>query len=129
MDNSEVKGAGRKHRKYSDSFRSKVAREYLEGHFTSRQLGIKYGIQYQRVTDWANQYLANIDKKKLTVLSPMTSEEQREYEALKKQVEALEKKLEYAQMKAKAFEIMIDLAKEELGIDLRKNSGAKQPGK
>jgi hypothetical protein len=26
-----------------------------------------------------------------------------------------------------ALETMVDLAKEELGIDLRKNSGAKQP--
>lgn len=129
MDKTEVKEAGRKNMKYGYSFKSKIAQEYLTGHYTVRQLGAKYGISYQRVADWAEQYLVNIGKEKLTILSPMTSEEQREYEALKKQVEALEKKLEYAQMKAKAYEIMVDLAKEELGIDLRKNSGAKQPGK
>lgn len=57
----------------------------------------------------------------------MTQEEQKEFETLKKQNEALKKKLEYEQLKTFALETMIDLAKSELGIDLRKNSGAKQP--
>ena len=39
----------------------------------------------------------------------------------------LKKKLEYEQLKTFALETMIDLAKSELGIDLRKNSGAKPP--
>jgi hypothetical protein len=58
----------------------------------------------------------------------MTPEEKKELDLLKKQNEALKKKLEYEQMKNFALETMIDLAKEELGVDLRKNSGAKQPG-
>ena len=59
----------------------------------------------------------------------MTTEEQKVYDGLKAQNEALKKELEFAQMKAKAMEIMIDLAKTELGIDIRKNSGAKQQDK
>ena len=59
----------------------------------------------------------------------MTTEEQKVYDALKAQNEALKKELEFVQMKAKAMEIMIDLAKTELGIDIRKNSGAKQQDK
>src|ERR1700748_1968619 len=107
MDKTEVTTPKRKYLKFGSSFKSKVAQEYLEGHSTSRQLGVKYGVAYQRVLEWANQYLVNIGEEKMPNLSPMTSDEQREHEALKKQVEALEKKLEYAQMKAKAFEIMI----------------------
>ena len=59
----------------------------------------------------------------------MTNEEQKEYELLKRQNEALKKELEFAQMKARAMEIMMELAKEEYGIDIRKNSGAKQQAK
>lgn len=57
----------------------------------------------------------------------MNEQEQKDMEALQKQLEALKKKLEYEQTKNFALETMIDLAKTELGIDLRKNSGAKQP--
>ena len=59
----------------------------------------------------------------------MTNEEQKAYDALKQQNEALKKDLEFAQMKTRAMEIMIDMAKEEYGIDVRKNSGARQPAK
>ena len=57
----------------------------------------------------------------------MTDEEQKERTELQKQLEVLKEKLEYEQMKNFALETMIDLAKSELGVDLKKNSGAKQP--
>jgi hypothetical protein len=56
----------------------------------------------------------------------MTPEEQKEYEALKKENEALKKQLEHSHMKTVAMETIIDLAKQEYGIDLLKNSGARQ---
>lgn len=57
----------------------------------------------------------------------MTEQEQEEMTNLQKQLKSLQDKLEYEQMKNFALETMVDLAKSELGIDLRKNSGAKQP--
>ena len=57
----------------------------------------------------------------------MTEQEQKEMSILQKQVEELKKKLEYEQMRNFALETMADLAKTELGIDIRKNYGAKQP--
>jgi dynactin complex subunit len=113
------------------------------------ELSVEYGIPHQSISRWAQSYAKDQNKRKGRILSDMTPEEQKHYEALrhenellkrqleslqsdqaiKKENEALRKSLEFAQMKAKAMEIMIDLAKEELGIDLRKNSGAKQPEK
>lgn len=57
----------------------------------------------------------------------MTEKEQRELEVLKNQNQQLKEKLEYEQMRTFALETMIDLAKEKLGVDVRKNFGAKQP--
>ena len=57
----------------------------------------------------------------------MTEQEANDFKLLKMQNEALKKKLEDDQIKIFALETMIDLAKSELGIDLRKDSGAKQP--
>ena len=57
----------------------------------------------------------------------MTEEEQKELEAIKKQMKALQKQLDYEKMRNFALETMIDLAKNKLGVDVRKNFGAKQP--
>ena len=129
MGFTEQKPPERKNRKFGDSFKKHVAMCYLEGKATARQLGDKCGVHFQTIINWSNEYVAQKESKKLTILHPMTSEEQREYEALRQQHEALKKELELAQMKAKAYEIMIQLAKEEYGVDILKNSGAKQSGK
>jgi transposase len=57
----------------------------------------------------------------------MTESEQKELEALRKQNEELKKKLEYADLKATALEIMVDIAEQQFGIDIKKKSGTKQP--
>lgn len=112
---------------YSWFLRRQVALEYLEGNKTLQQLSEAYGIPHQSISRWARDYAKDLSKKKDRILIDMTNEEQKQYEALKQQSEALKKELEFAQMKTKAMEIIMDLAKEEYGIDLRKNSGAKQP--
>ena len=43
--------------------------------------------------------------------------------------QALQKALEEAQMKIKALNTLIDVAEEQLKIDIRKKSGAKQSSK
>jgi len=111
---------------YDVHFRRKIVKEYLEGDLSMTQLGVKYGgIDRRLIHAWKNQYGAEVGEEVVTF--SMTEQEQKDVEALRKQVEALKKKLEYEQMKTFALETMIDLAKTELGVDLRKNSGAKQP--
>jgi transposase-like protein len=110
--------------KYDPLFQRKVVREYLEGDLSLPQLGQKYGIDFRRIHEWKSRFSNELAEQ---IVAPMTEEEQKDVEALKKQVEALKKKLEYEQMKNFAWETMADLAKTELGIDLRKNFGAKQP--
>lgn len=108
------------------TFRRHVARTYLEGDLSLQQLSVQFNLPRQTISRWAKRFSSelSIEQPKEVV---MTEEEQKELEALKKQNEALKKKLEYEQLKTFALETMIDLAKSELGIDLRKNSGAKRP--
>jgi transposase len=117
--------SGRK--KYSDSFKRAVAKQYLDGDLSLNQVGAKYGITKSHVSQWAKQFSGELAEE--TMIAPMTEQEQKDMQALQKQNETLKKKLEYEQMKNFALETMVDLAKSELGIDLRKNSGAKQPKK
>ena len=111
--------------KYDTAFRQKVARHYLENNLSQQRVGQIYNVCRQLVYAWTKEFSSELSAEIL--IKPMTEQEQQEVEALKKQVETLKKKLEYEQMKNFALETMADLAKTELGIDIRKNSGAKQP--
>jgi len=117
----------RRHQRISWFLRRQIALEYLEGSKTLRELSEAYDVPGQSISRWAKDYAGDLSKRKGRILIDMTAEEQKQYEALKQQNETLKKELEFAQMKAKAMEIIMELAKEEYGIDLRKNSGAKQP--
>jgi transposase len=117
------------HKRYSWFIKRQVALEYLQGAGTLMELSVKYGISHQNISEWSRSYSKDLEKRKSRILSDMTNEDQKDYDILKQQNATLKKELEFAQMKAKAMEAIIDIAKEELGIDLRKNSGAKQPVK
>ncbi|MBS1586310.1 MAG: transposase [Bacteroidetes bacterium] len=129
MDTSKL-STGRKcqkggNQKYDPVVQRKIVREYLAGDLSLNQLGQKYGVDGKRIHEWKKRF--NDELAGEIILSPMTEQEQKNLEALQKQVEELKRKLEYEQMKNFAWETMADLASTELGIDLRKNYGAKQP--
>lgn len=118
---------GRKNQRYSWAFKRQVIADCLEGGNSQAAASVKYGVSDRLVSNWVKGYVSDLNSKKMHTFKSMTTEEQKQYEALKQQNEALKKELEFAQMKARAMEIMIDLAKEEYGIDVTKNSGARQP--
>ena len=75
---------------------------------------------------WVHQFYGELSGVE-PIPPDMTEAEQQELEALKKQNEELKKKLEYADMKATALEIMIDVAEKQLGVDIKKKPGTKHP--
>jgi len=110
--------------KYSISFMRQVVADYVNGDQSLRQVARKYGIVHQLIGEWKTRFSSDIAYQ--SDIIAMTEEEQKELEALKKQMQALEKKLDYEKMRNFALETMLDLAKEQLGVDVRKNFGAKQ---
>jgi transposase len=118
------KGKKGRQAKHDIALKRKIVKEYYEGDLSTTQLGQVYNIPHQYISRWTKQFSCELAEE--VISSPMTEQEQKDVELLKKQNEAFKKKLEYEQMKNFALETMVDLAKSELGIDLRKNSGAKQ---
>lgn len=84
-----------------------------------------YGVTVDQVKGWVKKYSSELREE--IIIDSMTEQEQKDMQALQKEVEELKKKLAHEQMKSFALETMADLAKSELGIDIRKNFGAKQP--
>jgi transposase-like protein len=119
------KGQKGRQAKHDIALKRKVVKEYQEGNLSTTQLGQIYNIHHQYISRWIKQFSCELAEE--PIKTPMTEQEEKDFEVLKKQNEALKKKVEYEQMKNFALETLVDLAKSELGIDLRKNSGAKQP--
>lgn len=110
---------------YDIVFRRNVAKQYTEGNQSLLEVASQNGVKIHHVKSWVKQFSGELAEE--MVIRPMTEQELKDVEALRKQNDALQKKLKHEQMKNFALETMIDLAKTELGVDIRKNSGAKQP--
>lgn len=74
------------------------------------------------IRGWQKKYAPEI----VLSLPAMTEKERQKVEELQKKLKQMEKQLEQAQMKNIALETLIDVAEEQLKINIRKKSGAKQ---
>ena len=121
-----------KRRIYKPSERRSVVRA-VESGMTPREAQISFGLpNVALVRKWVRD-----DKQKNTDLSPATptitsmskqprTTQSNKVKALQDEVKSLKEELEYAQLKAKALDTMIDIAEEQLKIQIRKKSGARQ---
>jgi transposase len=124
--NKGRKGQIGRYPKYDITYKRYIVKQYKDGDRSMAQVAVDNGLTKDQVKEWVRLFSSEIASTENLVPS-MTEQEKQDFESLRKRNEALEKKLQYEQMKNFALETMIDLAKEELGVDIRKNSGAKQP--
>lgn len=107
-------------------FKKKAAIDYVSGEESLQQVAVRYGISRHLLYDWVRRFYPELSVEPRST-DIMTESEQKEFEALKKQNAELKKKLEYADMKTTALEILIDVAEKQLGIDIKKKPGTGQP--
>src|SRR6185369_11036903 len=103
------------------AFRRMVALQYIEGDQSASEVAKEYKLTIHQVRSWVQFFSKELAQKDAIVVTDMQEQEPEDLEQLKKQNEELKKSLEYERIKNFALETMIDLAKEELGVDLRKN--------
>lgn len=120
-------------KRYSDSFKREVVLEVLSGSITKDEARFRYNIGGKTtVLDWMRVY-AGVKRKTsgvdpIPILKNMknnNNKSETELE-LEKKVKTLEKKLESAELVGRAYQIMVEIAKEKYGLDLEKKHGAKQ---
>nr|WP_255489456.1 IS3 family transposase [Dysgonomonas sp. 216] len=118
----------RTQRDYSLSFKYQVVREVESGELSIGGALRKYGIQsHGTVLNWIRKY-GTLDRELQVKFTMEKSPEQKlmELEAkvrlLERQKESLEKQLKFQQDKAIMFDMMIDIAENELNIPIRKKS-------
>lgn len=111
---------------YPMSFRIHVVQDYLDGDLSYSQIAKKYDLPSRdTVGGWVRLYRKNCDIVAKD-LPPMTEEEKKNKKALEKRILELENQLESEKLRTLGLETLIDVAEEDLGIDIRKKPGTKQ---
>lgn len=121
----------RPYERYPESFKLEVVKYYYDHQENRKQTILAYGIDHSCLRDWLIRY-ENREKalslhhqmqldmrKKPQTLPEDRTQAQAEYERLQRELEA-------AQMRVKGYEVLIELAEQEYGIKIKKNSGAQQ---
>lgn len=116
--------------KYTDDFRLKVALEYLNTGQSQKEILNKYGIQGSNcITDWIRKFeLRKPTSQDLEVRLQMAKSVKKtkleKYQESK--IKKLEELLKREQLKTEALDTLINIAEEDLKVDIRKKPGSKQ---
>lgn len=117
-------------RSYNDAEKLRIIVDYMASGESMETFQAKYGMGHCTLSRWISKFgLSSTSPKQVTEMkktldqSPNKSLHELRLEA---KVAQLEKELEAEKLKSLAYDTMIDVAEEELGIEIRKKSGAKQ---
>lgn len=121
--------------RFSEAFKRGVCEEYLAGGVSKMTLLRRYNIRYKSaIQHWLRQYgYEDIHVKGKCIPSqPVPAmktdpnkEESATQKALKERIKQLERQLEDEQLRAQAYDLMIELAEKEFKIPIRKKSDTK----
>ena len=98
-----------------------IIAEYLTEEISFRELGKKYGINFRNIHRWVMAYQGKKPKSKIIPKKEETIDL-----GFPQDVEQLQAELRKAQLHNKLLNAMIDIAEEQLKIDIRKKSGTKR---
>lgn len=123
----------RKNQRYAESFKLEVLQDYYESGSSISAIVRKYGIGSRSVLlYWLNQYpvvskdVSLLEEEKAGYMVDKEKEEKEECQLLKQRISELEKALDYAKLRSRALEVLIDVAEKNEGINIRKKTGARQ---
>lgn len=115
---------------YSENFKRKVVVEVLSGRLTKEQARQVFCIRSKSaILEWmrifADQPRNSTGFDPTPLLEDMKKTND-DIEDLKAKVKHLEEQLQLSELKGRAYQIMVKIAKDDYGLDLEKKSGAKQ---
>ena len=99
-----------------------IIAEYLIGNTTYRKLGVKWGIDFRLIHSWVMKYKGKSNKAPKKALKESSGLS----EPLPTEVKKLQEELRKSKLHIELLNAIIDIGGKELGVDLRKKSGAKR---
>lgn len=107
-------------REFSNDFKRARIREYESGEYTVKELSRLFNIQAAVIYRWIHKYSSY--NQRSTVIVEMKDSATKRLKDYEKRIAELERALGQKQLNIDYLEKMIDLAREQFGIDLKKNS-------
>ena len=114
----------RKHRKYSEEFKKEIVSLFEKGKFSVGQLEKLYSIHNQTIYNWIYKF-STFNEKGIRIIE-MKESSTTKLSELEKKVKELEQIVGQKQIKIDYLEKMIDIAKDELNVDIKKNFNTSQ---
>ena len=114
----------KKYRKYSEEIKLRAVAEYESGEYSVLQLAKMYEVTAPAIYKWIYKYSA-YNERGFRVVEMKESASQKVKE-LEKKIAELERKVGQKQIKIDYLEKMMDIAKDELNIDIKKNYSTPQ---
>lgn len=109
----------KKYRRYSESFKKQMVQEFESGKFSVPQLEKLHGISNTILYRWIYKY-STFNQKGYRIVEHKKSS-QKKVQALEAKIKDLEAALGRKQIQIDYLETMMEVAKEELHIDIKKN--------
>lgn len=113
----------RRKRTFSEEIRRKAVGEFRSGKFTATELSELYHCSASTIYRWIYKY-SPADHPKLNVVE-MADSSDKKLKDLQQQITQLQAALGRKQIQVDFYEKMVDLAKQEYNIDLKKNSSTR----
>lgn len=111
-------------RKFSEDFKRKLVKEFEQGTMSVYQMSKLYSIATTQIYDWI--YKFSIFNEKGSRIVEMKDSQTTKLKELEQRVKELEQNVGQKQIKIEFLEKMIDLAKQEFNIDIKKNFATPQ---
>lgn len=109
----------RKARKYSEDFKLKLVRDFESGKFSVSELSKLHGVRFQSIYRWIYKY-STFNEQGYRIVEMKDSSEKKVKE-LENRIKELESVVGRKQIMIDYLEQMMEVAKEELDIDIKKN--------
>jgi transposase-like protein len=114
----------RKKRNYSEEFRKEIVKDFESGKWSVLQLEKLHGVSNSNIYNWIYKY-SNFNEKGFRIVEMKDSSTQKMKE-LQARIKELEGAVGRKQIKIDYLEKMMDVAKEQLDIDIKKNFSTPQ---
>lgn len=113
--------------RYPNDFKRKIALEYLSGRFSNAVAAEEYGLKDKGVVkEFVKWYRRNSELSQTTDTVPIAKSKTKSPTSKEQE---LQKRIKDLELKVEVLETMIDIAEEQLHIDIRKKSGSQQSKK
>lgn len=113
-----------KQRKYSEEFKKSIVNDFESGKFSVPQLERLHKLNKRSIYNWIYKYSQSNERGQRIV--EMKDSSTQKLKALEQRIKELEQTVGKKQIQIDYLEKMIDIAKTELDIDIKKNSNTPQ---